>query len=75
MRNIVVMNGSNPPHAANVPKTESPVAAAPRKTHNGARQSRSGRAVAILAVLIVLMTHFLLGPYSAGQRDFLALPP
>jgi hypothetical protein len=31
----------------------------------------AGRAVVVLAVLIVLITHFLLGPYSAGQRDFL----
>jgi len=29
----------------------------------------------ILAVLIVLVTHFLLGPYSAGQRDFLMSIP
>jgi hypothetical protein len=35
----------------------------------------AGRAVAILAVLIVLITHFLLGPYSAGQRDFLMSIP
>ena len=35
----------------------------------------AGRAVAILAVLIVLVTHFLLGPYSAGQRDFLMSIP
>jgi hypothetical protein len=26
-------------------------------------------------VLIVLVTHFLLGPYSAGQRDFLMSIP
>ena len=31
--------------------------------------------MAILAVLIVLVTHFLLGPYSAGQRDFLMSIP
>jgi hypothetical protein len=35
----------------------------------------AGRAVAMLAVLIVLVTHFLLGPYSAGQRDFLMSIP
>jgi hypothetical protein len=35
----------------------------------------AGRAVAILAVLIVLVTHFLLGPLSAGQRDFLMSIP
>jgi hypothetical protein len=35
----------------------------------------AGRAVAILAVLIVLVTHFLLGPYSTGQRDFLMSIP
>ena len=35
----------------------------------------AGRAVAILAGLIVLVTHFLLGPYSAGQRDFLMSIP
>jgi hypothetical protein len=35
----------------------------------------AGRAAAILAVLIVLVTHFLLGPYSAGQRDFLMSIP
>jgi hypothetical protein len=35
----------------------------------------AGRAVAILAVLIVLVSHFLLGPYSAGQRDFLMSIP
>jgi hypothetical protein len=35
----------------------------------------AGRAVAILAVLIVLVTHFLLGPSSAGQRDFLMSIP
>ena len=32
-------------------------------------------AMAILAVLIVLVTYFLLGPYSAGQRDFLMSIP
>ena len=31
----------------------------------------AGRAVAILAMLAVLVTHLLLGPYAAGQRDFL----
>jgi hypothetical protein len=31
----------------------------------------AGRAVAIQAVLIVLVIHLLLGPYAAGQRDFL----
>ena len=35
----------------------------------------AGRAAAFLAVLIVLITHFLLGPYSAGQRDFLMSIP
>ena len=35
----------------------------------------AGRAAAIPAVLIVLVTHFLLGPYSAGQRDFLMSIP
>jgi hypothetical protein len=35
----------------------------------------AGRAVAMLAVLMVLVTHFLLGPYSAGQRDFLMSIP
>jgi len=34
-----------------------------------------GGAVAILAVLVVLVTHLLLGPYAAGQRDFLMLVP
>jgi hypothetical protein len=34
-----------------------------------------GRAVAILAVLVVLLMHVLLGPYSAGQRDFLMCIP
>jgi hypothetical protein len=35
----------------------------------------AGRAVAIQAALIVLMLHLLLGPYAAGQRDYLmALP-
>jgi hypothetical protein len=32
-------------------------------------------AMAILAVLIVLVTYFLLGPYFAGQRDFLMSIP
>ncbi|HEY6995859.1 MAG TPA: hypothetical protein VH397_19315 [Xanthobacteraceae bacterium] len=31
----------------------------------------AGRAPAILAALVVLVTHLLLGPYSAGQRDYL----
>jgi len=31
----------------------------------------AGRAVAIQAVLIVLIIHLLLGPYAAGQRDYL----
>ena len=31
----------------------------------------AGRALAIHAVLIALATHLLLGPYSAGQRDYL----
>jgi hypothetical protein len=35
----------------------------------------AGRAVAILAMLVILVTHFLLGPYSAGQRDFLMSIP
>jgi hypothetical protein len=35
----------------------------------------AGRAVAILAMLAVLVTHLLLGPYSAGQRDFLMSIP
>jgi hypothetical protein len=35
----------------------------------------AGRAVALLAMLIVLVTHILLGPYSAGQRDFLMSIP
>jgi len=35
----------------------------------------AGRAVAMLAVLMVVVTHFLLGPYSAGQRDFLMSIP
>ena len=35
----------------------------------------AGRAVAILAVLLVLVIHLLLGPYSAGQRDFLMSIP
>ena len=30
-----------------------------------------GRAAAVLAVLVVLLMHLLLGPYAAGQRDFL----
>ena len=35
----------------------------------------AGRAVAILAVLIVLVIHLLLGPYAAGQRDYLMSIP
>jgi hypothetical protein len=35
----------------------------------------AGRAVAIHAALIVLLTHLLLGPYSAGQRDYLMSIP
>jgi hypothetical protein len=35
----------------------------------------AGRAVAILAMLAVLVTHLLLGPYSAGQRDLLMSIP
>jgi hypothetical protein len=35
----------------------------------------AGRAVALLAMLIVLVTHLLLGPYAAGQRDFLMSIP
>jgi hypothetical protein len=35
----------------------------------------AGRAVAILAMLAVLATHLSLGPYSAGQRDFLMSIP
>jgi hypothetical protein len=35
----------------------------------------AGRAAAFLAALILLVTHFLLGPYSAGQRDFLMAIP
>ena len=31
----------------------------------------AGWAAGILAVLVVLVTHLLLGPYSTGQRDFL----
>jgi hypothetical protein len=31
----------------------------------------AGRALAVHAVLIALATHLLLGPYSAGQRDYL----
>ena len=37
--------------------------------------SPAGRAVAIHAALIVLLTHLLLGPYSAGQRDYLMSIP
>ena len=32
---------------------------------------RAGRALAIHAALIALIVHLLLGPYSAGQRDYL----
>jgi hypothetical protein len=35
----------------------------------------AGRAVAIQAVIVVLVTHLLLGPYSAGQRDYLMSIP
>jgi hypothetical protein len=35
----------------------------------------AGRAVAILAVLAVLIMHLLIGPYAAGQRDFLMSIP
>jgi hypothetical protein len=35
----------------------------------------AGRAVAILALLAVLVMHLLLGPFSAGQRDFLMSIP
>jgi hypothetical protein len=35
----------------------------------------AGRAVAILAMLAVLVTHLLLGPRAAGQRDFLMSIP
>jgi hypothetical protein len=35
----------------------------------------AGRAVATLAVLAVLVTHLLLGPYATGQRDFLMSIP
>lgn len=35
----------------------------------------AGRAVAILAVLVVLVMHLLLGPYAAGQRDYLMSIP
>ena len=34
-----------------------------------------GRAAAVLAVLVVLLMHLLLGPYAAGQRDFLMSIP
>jgi hypothetical protein len=34
-----------------------------------------GRAVAILAMLSVLVNHLLLGPYAAGQRDYLMSIP
>ena len=35
----------------------------------------AGRAVAILAMLAMLVTHLLRGPYAAGQRDFLMSIP
>ena len=35
----------------------------------------AGRALAIHAALIVLATHLLLGPYAAGQRDYLMSIP
>jgi hypothetical protein len=35
----------------------------------------AGRAVAILAALAMLITHLLIGPYAAGQRDFLMSIP
>jgi len=35
----------------------------------------AGRAAAVLAMLTVLIMHLLLGPYSAGQRDYLATIP
>ena len=35
----------------------------------------AGRAAAIHAVLIVLVIHLLLGPYAAGQRDYLMSIP
>jgi hypothetical protein len=35
----------------------------------------AGRAAATLAVLVVLLMHLLLGPYAAGQRDFLLSIP
>ena len=35
----------------------------------------AGRAPAIQAALIVLVTHLLLGPYAAGQRDYLMSIP
>jgi hypothetical protein len=35
----------------------------------------AGRAEAILAVLVVLVMHLLLGPYAAGQRDYLMSIP
>ena len=35
----------------------------------------AGRAVAIHAALIVLLMHLLLGPYAAGQRDYLMSIP
>src|SRR5262245_63809147 len=31
----------------------------------------AGRAAAILAMLAMLITHLLIGPFAAGQRDFL----
>src|SRR5437762_1605159 len=35
----------------------------------------AGRAAAILAALAVLLMHLLLGPFAAGQRDFLMSIP
>jgi hypothetical protein len=36
---------------------------------------RGGRSAAILAVLVMLLTHLLLGPYATGQRDYLMSIP
>src|SRR5262249_44599117 len=35
----------------------------------------AGTATAILAALVVLATHLVLGPYAAGQRDYLMVIP
>ena len=35
----------------------------------------AGRSAAILAVLVMLATHLLLGPYASGQRDYLMSIP